>query len=215
VVEQKRYGVREDFAQQSACQMPQIARPHPLYAVALCELAEDGVYPVAKPTEEGTPFGIGIELLGGIWGQKLYAHRRQLFSGLGRMVVAVSEEEARSGLGEFGEHRELVGVGRGHREAADETGPADPYVHSETVEGLSEEGVLAEGGLPAESTAAVGASEEARWQGQRVADGEGGVVGSEAEKLLPERRSLSFQRLAAWRAKVVRWTEPNAGNHSP
>ena len=59
-------------------------------------------------------------------------------------------------------------------------------MHPEAVEGLLEEGVLAESGLPTESTAAVGAGEEARWQGHRVADGEGRVVRSESEELLPE-----------------------------
>ena len=82
VVELERYGVREDFAQQSAGKVPQITRPHPLYAITLGELTEDGVYPVAKPTEEGTLFRGRVSLLGRIWGQKLYAHAGQLFSGL-------------------------------------------------------------------------------------------------------------------------------------
>ena len=32
-------------------------------------------------------------------------------------------------LDEFGHDGELVGVGRGHREAGDDTGLADPHVH--------------------------------------------------------------------------------------
>jgi hypothetical protein len=49
-VEQEGYDVREDFAQQSACQMPQIARPHPLHGVAASgELRKNGVYAVTKP----------------------------------------------------------------------------------------------------------------------------------------------------------------------
>jgi len=59
-------------------------------------------------------------------------------------------------------------------------------VYSEAVEGLLEESVFAEGGLPAEATAAVGAGEQARWQGERVCQGEGGVVGSVGQELLPE-----------------------------
>jgi hypothetical protein len=110
VIEQEGYGVREDFAQQSACQMPQVARPHPLYAIALCELAENGVYPVAKPTEEGARFGIRVSLLGGVWSEQLDPHARQLLPGLGRVVVAIPDNQPRGKLGEFGEHGKLVGA---------------------------------------------------------------------------------------------------------
>ncbi len=44
--------MREDLAQQSACQVPQVARPHLIYGVVSYELREDGVYPVAESTEE-------------------------------------------------------------------------------------------------------------------------------------------------------------------
>ena len=94
MVEQEGHGVREDFAHQPACQMPQVARPHLLYAIALCELAENGIYPVAKPTEKSALFRRRVSLLGGIRGQKLNAHTRQLLLGLGRVVVAISDEKA-------------------------------------------------------------------------------------------------------------------------
>jgi hypothetical protein len=79
-----------------------------------------------------------------------------------------------------------VGVGRSHRDAADHPRPANPYVHPKAVEGLLEEGVLAEGGLPFEARAAIGSGEQAYWQGQRVADGEGRVVRHAGEELSPE-----------------------------
>src|SRR5215213_9066366 len=87
--------------------MPRVARPHPLYAVALCELAEDGVYPVVKPTEEGARFGIRVSLLGGVWSEQLDPHARQLLPGLGRVVVAIPDNQPRGKLGEFGEHGKL------------------------------------------------------------------------------------------------------------
>ena len=59
-------------------------------------------------------------------------------------------------------------------------------MYPETVEGLPEKRVLAQGGLPLEQRAAVGPGEEACGQGHRVADGESRVVGSEGEELLPE-----------------------------
>jgi hypothetical protein len=49
-----------------------------------------------------------------------------------------------------------------------------------------------------------------RWQGKRVCQGEGGVVGSVGQELLPEAL-LNFQRLAAWREKVVRCTRLKLG----
>jgi hypothetical protein len=124
VVEQEGYGMREDPAQQSACQVPHVARPYPLYGVKLGKLRKGGVYAVAKPTEEGALFGSGVSLLEGIRGQKLHTYARQLLPGLWRMVVAVSDDQPRSSLGEFGEHAKLVGVGRGHREASDHPGQA-------------------------------------------------------------------------------------------
>lgn len=59
MVEEKGYGVREDFAKEPAGEMPEVPSPHPLYGVALCELAKDGVYPVTKPTEQGALWGVG------------------------------------------------------------------------------------------------------------------------------------------------------------
>ena len=211
VVEQEGYGVREDFAQQSACQMPCVARSHPLYGVTLRELAENGVYPVTKLTEEGALFGIGVSLLGGIRGQKLHAHTRQLLPGLWRMVVAVCNDQPRSSLGEFREQVELVGVGRSHREASDHSRPANPHMYPKAVEGLLEEDVLAKGGLTAEAGATVGPGEEARRQGHRIADSESGVVRGEAEKFLPEE-FLNLPEVGCL-AKVVRWTKRSAGKH--
>jgi hypothetical protein len=142
--------------------MPEVTRPHLLHAVALCELAENCVYPVAKPTQEGTLFGCGVSLLGAIRGQKLHTNIRQLLAGLWRMVVAISDEKARSSLGEFGEHGKLMGIGRSYRDAADHPRPANPHMHPKAVEGLFEEGVLAESSLPFEALAAMGSGEGAR-----------------------------------------------------
>ena len=70
--------MRESFAQQPACQMPRVTRPHPLYRLALCELAENGVYPVTKPATQGARFGIRVKLVGGVRDQMLNTHTRQL-----------------------------------------------------------------------------------------------------------------------------------------
>jgi hypothetical protein len=105
MVEQKSHGVREDFAQQPAGEVPQVSRPPPLYGVTSHELRKDGVDAVAKTAEQSTPLRSGISLFGGVRGQKIYANTlRQLLWDLGRVIVAISDEKARGGLGQFGEH---------------------------------------------------------------------------------------------------------------
>ena len=187
VVEHKSNGVAQDLSEQPASQVPEVLGPHPLYGVASRKLAEDGVDPVAKAAQEGAPFGSRIERLASVRRDEFDAYTlRQLSLHFRRPVIAVPDGDTAGGIQEFRYDRKLVGVRRGHREACDEPRPADPYVHPETVEGLLEKGVLAESGLPAEAPAAVSASEEARRQGHRVAQGEGGIVGGERKKLLPE-----------------------------
>jgi hypothetical protein len=176
VVEQEGHGVREDFPEQSTGKVPEIARPHSLYGITLGELTENGVDAVAKPTQEGTPFGCGVSFLGGVRSQKLHTHTSQLLAGLWRMVVAISDEKARSSFGEFGEYGKLMGIGRSYRDAADHSRPANPQMCPKAVEGLFEERVLAESGLPFEALAAIGSGEGACWQGHRVADGKRRVV---------------------------------------
>ncbi len=102
------------------------------------------------------------------------------------MVVAVSDDQARSSLGEFWEHGKLVGIGWCYRDAGDHSRPANPYVHPKAVEGLLEEGVLAKSSLPFEALAAMGSGEQAYWQRHRVADGEGRLVRNAGEEFSPE-----------------------------
>jgi hypothetical protein len=66
------------------------------------------------------------------------------------MVVAIPDEHTRGSLGHLGHDGMLVGVGRSHRKTSDEPRLTDSHVHSEAVEGLLEERVLAESGLPLE-----------------------------------------------------------------
>ena len=162
MVEQESHGVREDFAQQPTGEVPQVTRPHPLYGVAPAQLRKDGVYPVAKTAKEGTPLRSGISLFGGLRSQELYAHARQLLAGLGRVVVAVSYDQPRSSFGDLWEHGKLAGIGRSYRDAADHPRPANSHMHPKAVEGLLEEGVLAETSLPFEALAAMGSGEGAR-----------------------------------------------------
>jgi hypothetical protein len=143
--------------------MPQIACPHPLYGVASHELRRDGINPVSKATQEDTRLGTPIALFRGVRSQKLYAHARQLLPGLGRVVVAIPDEQTGGALGEFGENREFVGVGRSHRQTGNDPWPADPRVHPESVKGLFEEGVFAEGGFSLKTPATVGSGEQTRW----------------------------------------------------
>ena len=213
MVEQESNGVREDFAQQPAGEVPQVSRPHPLDGVTSYKLAKHGVYPVAETAQQSTPPGSRITLFAGVWGQKLYAHVRQLFCCLGRVVVTVSYDDPGGGFDKFGDYRELVGVGWSHRDTGDHPRPADPYVHTEAVEGLPEEGILAEGRISLEAPTAVSAGEPARRQGHRVADGESGLVRDDGHDLLPEEFLEMTEVGALTSKKVVRWISRRAGNH--
>ena len=155
MVEQESDGVREDLPQQPAGQVPDVLGPHPLYGIPLRELREDGVDALTKATQEGLPFGGTVALLAPVGREQFDAPPGHLFLRFGRMVVAVSDGEPSGGLDELRQHGKLVGIGRGYREAGDHAGPADPpNVHPEAVEGLPEQGVLTESGLPAEAPTA-------------------------------------------------------------
>jgi hypothetical protein len=127
-----------------------------------------------------------IALLGRVGREQFDAHSRQLFFGLGRVVVALSDDDPGGELEEFGEQVEFMSVGRSYGQASDDARPGYPHVYSKAVESLPEQRILAEGGLTAEAATPVGTSEQAGWQGHRVADGQGGIVGSKRKELLPE-----------------------------
>ena len=187
MVEQEGNGVAENLPEQPASQVPEVPGPYPLYAIAPRELREDGVNAVTKAAQEGAPLGSRVLLLGAVGRKEFDAHAtQQLFLGLGRPVIAIPDDETRGSLDDLRQHAELMGISRGHREAGDETGPANPNVHPEAVEGLPEKRVLAESRLAAKALAPVSAGEEAGRQGHRVADGESRVVRGEREELLPE-----------------------------
>src|SRR5215207_1470936 len=186
MVEQESYRMREDFAQQPADEVPHVARPHPLHGVALHQLRENGVYPVAKTAQERAPLGVRIALFGLVGGRQLDAPPGQLLPDQRRPVVAVPDHHTPGMLDQLGQYRKLVDVGWSYRKAADESGPADPHVHPKAVEGLLEEDVFAEGRITAEATASVGAGKQASRQGHRVADGKSRVMGCKRKELLPE-----------------------------
>ncbi len=214
MVEQEGDGVAQDLPQQPVCQVPKIFCPYALYRIALCELAEDRVDPVAKTAQEGASFGVRIAPFVAVRCHEFYTPLGQSLFSLRRPVVAISNDDATGLLNERRQHGELVGIGRRQREAGDDPRPADPHVHPEAVEGLLEEDVLAESGFSFEARAAVGAGEQTRRQGKRVCQGEGGVVRSLSQEFLPEEFLETFQRLAACLAKVVLCTSPRVGNHS-
>ena len=187
MVEQESHGVRENFAKQPTGKVPYVASPHPLYGVALSELRKDGVYPVTQMAQKSAPFRGRVSFLGGIRSHKLHTHHALEFCfGLWRMVVAVPNDQPRSSFDDLRHDRKLVGIGRGHREASDHSRPTDPRMHPEAVESLPEKSVLAEGSFSLEAFTAVSTGEQTRWQGHRIHEREGRVVGSESEEFLPE-----------------------------
>ena len=114
MVEQEGYGVAEDLTEQPAGQVPEVSGPHLLYGVATCELAEDGVDPVAKAAQEGAPFGGRIELLAPVRRDEFEACTlRQLLLRFRRPIIAVLDGDPTSGIEEFRYDRKLVGVRAG------------------------------------------------------------------------------------------------------
>src|SRR4051794_15350514 len=111
MVEQEGQGMAQYLPQQPTREVPEVARPHPLYGVTFYELAEDRVDAVAKTAQIGALSRGGISFLGGVRSQKLYAHAHQLLPRLGRMVVAIPDEHPRGPLGDLRQHAKLVGVG--------------------------------------------------------------------------------------------------------
>ncbi len=99
VVKQERHGMAEDLPQQPAGQVPKVLSPHPLYAVALCELREDGVDAVAKVAEEGTSFGSGSLLLEEYGARSSMPIRHSSSLVFGRVVVAVPDDDGGASRG--------------------------------------------------------------------------------------------------------------------
>jgi hypothetical protein len=124
----------QDLTKQPAAgQVPEILGPHPLYRVASGELRKDGIDTVSEAAEEGTALGSGSSHLGRVGREQFDAHVRQLFFCLGRVVVAIPDDDPVGVLGQLGEHAKLVGVGRGERQTADEARPANSHVHPEAL----------------------------------------------------------------------------------
>lgn len=214
MVEQESYGVRENFAQQPADEVPQITRPHSLYGVALHQLAEDGIYPVTKTAQDSAPLGVRIALLGLVRGRQFDALPGQLLSNRRRPVVAVPDHHTPGMLDQLGQYRKVVDVGWSYRKTSDEPRPADPHVHPKAVEGLLEENIFAEGRLSSEAFASVGTGKQTHaGKGKESQMANVGSWGA-SERSSCQRRSLTFQRLAACLAKVVLCISLRAGNHA-
>ena len=73
LVEQEGNRVAENLPQQPTRQMPEVFRPHPLYGIALRELAEERVDPVPKAAQAGISFWMRIVSLLTVRCQRLYA----------------------------------------------------------------------------------------------------------------------------------------------
>jgi len=178
VVEQQREGVAEDRAEQAAGEVPRVARPGPPDALALGQLAEDGVEAVAQPTQGRAPSRLGIAPGRAVGGDEADAPRGERGGEGRRPGVAVADGGAAGRLGQPRDEREVVGVGRGDGEAREHAGPGDAGVDAAAVHRLPRHHVLAEGGLATEAAAARGAGEAADRQREAVEQRERRVVRS-------------------------------------
>jgi hypothetical protein len=102
------------------------------------------------------------------------------------MVVAISDYEAGGALDNLRQQVKLVNISWSNRDVGDHSRIANSCMYTESVEGLPEHSVLAESSFSLEPLAAVGTGKQASWQRHRVANGEGRIIRSEGQKLLPE-----------------------------
>ena len=95
-------------------------------------------------------------------------------------------------------------------EAGDQPGPVQTQVHPETVEGLPGCVIPPESSLSPEPLTAVGLGERQTGKGKLSTMAKAGSYGMEPGRIC-QICSLTHQRLAAWRTKVVRQTWAIAG----
>src|SRR5919199_3305614 len=185
-IEQQRQGVREHLAQQPTPEVPRVACPNALGAEALGELAEDGVDAIADMTEHQVPARVRISALVARWSEELDPVLGKLGRDARRVVVAITYQQSERALGQNGNHRGFPHVGWGERDAADDTRPAQSHVHAKAIEGLTDDEVLAEGGLASKAAAAPSPSELANWQREAVDECERRIVRHLVEDNLPQ-----------------------------
>lgn len=120
-------------------------------------------------------------------------------------VIAVGQQDSLGICGHFRDHGQVMHVGRGQAEAGDQPGPVQTQVHPETVEGLPGCVIPPESSLSPEPLTAVGLGERQTGRGKLSTMAKSGLYRMEPGRIC-QICSLTHQRLAAWRTKVVRQT---------
>ncbi len=186
LIEQEGKGVAEHLAEEPMAQMPQVPGPHSFDEVAVPEWTEHRVNPIPEAAEKRAAPGPGVMpgLLEG--SQQLQTLRPQLLLELGAPVVAVPHHRALVSLDPLRDHRGLMDIGRGEVKADNDPWPSDQDMDPKAVEGLAQQRVVAEGPLPTEALAAVGARELTSWEREAVHQVEGGIETDLCQQALPD-----------------------------
>ena len=108
LAKKERYCMTQYLPEQPARQVPEVTRPQSLDRVALGELAKDSVYTVAQFAQEGTSTRVGIFGLAGVGSHKFEISLSQFPRSLGRMVVAIPNDDAAGTLNEIREHPQFM-----------------------------------------------------------------------------------------------------------
>ena len=165
LVQPKGDGMAEGFSEETAVQTPQVLRTHTLDMVAVHQLAEYRLYPIAETREECAFARSGVVL-----GSLERSHKVDLLAGqlirqTGTPVVSVAQDCAETIGCEFGSDGCVVDVGGGHAEADDDAGPSHQRVQTESIECLPSQGVVSEGSIAFEASASVRARSGRRAKG--------------------------------------------------
>ena len=109
--------ITKNLSQQPGLQMPDVPGPDLFGLEALHQLTEDGLDPIPGPAELVTLQGPGVFFLRLERGHQALAV--QLLSQSWGPIVAVAQQDSLSTCGQFGDHRQVMYVGRGQAEAGD------------------------------------------------------------------------------------------------
>ena len=116
LIEAESQRMTEHLAQQPGLQMPDVPGPDLFGLKALHQLTEDGLDAVTGPAELVTPPGPGVFFLRLEGGQQGQALATQLLTQGWGPVVAVAQQDPLGVCNQFGDHGQVMPVGRGQAE---------------------------------------------------------------------------------------------------
>ena len=175
----------ERFPEQPIAQMPHISGPHALGQVAIHQLTEQCLYPIAEATDSRASARPGLRRSLFELRLKIQSLLSQFLFKLWTPVVSVSQDGSTLCVDQLRNHSGLMDLGRGYAEADYHTRPRHQRVQSKAVESLSRQGVVSEASLAPETLASVCAGELTDGNSETVNQFQRGVAFDLFEQTLP------------------------------